>query len=260
MNEDTTPPDVRDRRRAPSRRGRAASRSRARRERSCGASRGCPFVHKWVAVMPDVHSGSGATVGSVVADARRDHPGRGRRRHRLRHDGGARRRSTASDLPDDLQAMRTRDRERPCRTAAPNGGARTTAARGATRPSASQTAWAELAAAATRRIVDEAPEARARRTTLDAPRHARHRQPLHRGLPRRARPRVVHAALRLARRRQPHRQLLHRAREEGHEARGSSTCPTRTSRTSPRAREHFDDYVAARRAGRRSYARDEPRS
>jgi tRNA-splicing ligase RtcB (3'-phosphate/5'-hydroxy nucleic acid ligase) len=26
-----------------------------------------PFIHKWVAVMPDVHSGIGATVGSVVA-------------------------------------------------------------------------------------------------------------------------------------------------------------------------------------------------
>ena len=26
-----------------------------------------PFIHKWVAVMPDVHSGIGATVGSVLA-------------------------------------------------------------------------------------------------------------------------------------------------------------------------------------------------
>src|SRR6476659_11034198 len=26
-----------------------------------------PFIHKWVAVMPDVHSGIGATVGSVIA-------------------------------------------------------------------------------------------------------------------------------------------------------------------------------------------------
>src|SRR6185437_14019367 len=28
-----------------------------------------PFVHKWVAVMPDAHQGMGATVGSVVATA-----------------------------------------------------------------------------------------------------------------------------------------------------------------------------------------------
>ncbi len=26
-----------------------------------------PFVYKWVAVMPDVHAGLGATVGSVIA-------------------------------------------------------------------------------------------------------------------------------------------------------------------------------------------------
>src|SRR4051812_32691943 len=25
-----------------------------------------PFIHKWVAVMPDVHLGKGATVGSVI--------------------------------------------------------------------------------------------------------------------------------------------------------------------------------------------------
>ena len=28
-----------------------------------------PFIHKWIAVMPDVHRGYGATVGSVVATA-----------------------------------------------------------------------------------------------------------------------------------------------------------------------------------------------
>ena len=25
-----------------------------------------PFIHKWVAVMPDVHLGKGATIGSVI--------------------------------------------------------------------------------------------------------------------------------------------------------------------------------------------------
>ena len=33
------------------------------------AMAGLPFIHKWVAVMPDVHRGFGATVGSVVATA-----------------------------------------------------------------------------------------------------------------------------------------------------------------------------------------------
>src|SRR6185295_3496490 len=29
-----------------------------------------PFVHKWVAVMPDVHAGLGATIGSVIASTK----------------------------------------------------------------------------------------------------------------------------------------------------------------------------------------------
>src|SRR4029079_15154774 len=29
-----------------------------------------PFIHKWVAVMPDVHAGIGATVGSLIASKR----------------------------------------------------------------------------------------------------------------------------------------------------------------------------------------------
>ncbi len=27
---------------------------------------GLPFIHKWIAVMPDVHLGKGATIGSVI--------------------------------------------------------------------------------------------------------------------------------------------------------------------------------------------------
>ena len=48
-----------------------------------------PFIYKWIAAMPDVHWGIGATVGSVIPTQRRDHPRRCWRRHRLRHDGGA---------------------------------------------------------------------------------------------------------------------------------------------------------------------------
>ena len=50
-------------------------------------------MFRHVAAMPDVHLGMGATVGSVIADARGDHPGGGRRRHRLRHERGRGRRS-----------------------------------------------------------------------------------------------------------------------------------------------------------------------
>ena len=48
-----------------------------------------PFVHSHLAVMPDVHVGMGATVGSVIATQGRDHSRGGRCRHRLRHDGRA---------------------------------------------------------------------------------------------------------------------------------------------------------------------------
>jgi tRNA-splicing ligase RtcB len=65
-----------------------------------------PFVHKWVAVMPDVHLGKGATVGSVIATRRAIIPAA------VGVDIGcgmiARRTSlVASDLPDNLRALRT---------------------------------------------------------------------------------------------------------------------------------------------------------
>jgi tRNA-splicing ligase RtcB len=45
-----------------------------------------PIVFKHIAAMPDVHFGIGATVGSVIPTLQGDHPGRGGRGHRLRHD------------------------------------------------------------------------------------------------------------------------------------------------------------------------------
>ena len=66
-----------------------------------------PFVHKWVAVMPDAHQGMGATVGSVIATSGAVVPaavgvdigcGMIATRTSLR----------ASDLPDDLKAIRSR--------------------------------------------------------------------------------------------------------------------------------------------------------
>ena len=37
---------------------------RARKQVSNAAS--LPFIHKWIALMPDVHCGIGATIGSVI--------------------------------------------------------------------------------------------------------------------------------------------------------------------------------------------------
>ena len=65
-----------------------------------------PFIHKWVAVMPDVHAGIGATVGSVVATKGAIIPAA------VGVDIGCgmmavRTSLTANDLPDDLRALRT---------------------------------------------------------------------------------------------------------------------------------------------------------
>src|SRR6187455_2123938 len=65
-----------------------------------------PFVYKWVAVMPDVHHGIGATVGSVIPTLGAIIPAA------VGVDIGCgmmavRTSLTASDLPDDLKPMRT---------------------------------------------------------------------------------------------------------------------------------------------------------
>ena len=88
-----------------------------------------PFVAPHVAVMPDVHLGKGATVGSVIPTARRDHPGRGRRRHRLRHDGGAHHADAPATCPTTWRKLRSASRRR-CRMAQrPRTASATTACR-----------------------------------------------------------------------------------------------------------------------------------
>lgn len=102
-----------------------------------------PFIHKWVAVMPDVHLGKGATVGSVIATKRAIVPAA------VGVDIGCgmiavRTTLTASDLPESLAGVRS-DIERTVphgRTA--NGGP---GDRGAWRhvPQEVAEAWARLA-------------------------------------------------------------------------------------------------------------------
>ncbi len=65
-----------------------------------------PFIHKWVAAMPDVHHGMGATVGSVIATRGAIIPAA------VGVDIGcgmiaARTSLTANDLPDDLAPLRS---------------------------------------------------------------------------------------------------------------------------------------------------------
>jgi tRNA-splicing ligase RtcB (3'-phosphate/5'-hydroxy nucleic acid ligase) len=102
-----------------------------------------PFIHKWVAVMPDAHQGMGATVGSVIATAGAVIPAA------VGVDIGcgmmaARTSLRASDLPDDLGGLRAAIEARVPHGRTDNGGKND---RGAWHdaPAAVSAAWAELA-------------------------------------------------------------------------------------------------------------------
>ena len=206
-----------------------------------------PIVFHHVAVMPDVHFGMGATVGSVVptegaiipaavgvdigcftgdtlvpllAGTTRSNRFAGGRAARLARAAAAwsrcRPNLPATQLPDSLKDLRFAIEK-----AVPHG--RTRERRQGRSRRVAQAAGddrARVEATLLRdyeTILDEASED-PRRQRRQSPRHARHRQSLHRGLSRRDRSRVVHAALGLARRRQSDRHVLHRAREARHEA------------------------------------------
>jgi tRNA-splicing ligase RtcB len=101
-----------------------------------------PFIHKWVAVMPDVHAGIGATVGSVIATKGAIIPAA------VGVDIGcgmiaARTSLRASDLPDDLRALRTAIEAAVPHGRTANGGPGDRGAWGDV-PSPVAQAWAEL--------------------------------------------------------------------------------------------------------------------
>ncbi|HKO49838.1 MAG TPA: RtcB family protein [Polyangiaceae bacterium] len=103
-----------------------------------------PFIHKWVAVMPDVHSGIGATVGSVVATRGAIIPAA------VGVDIGcgmiaARTTLRAADLPDDLRGLRGA-----IETAVPHG-------RTANGGPGDRGAWGDLPAAVVEGWADLAP-------------------------------------------------------------------------------------------------------
>jgi tRNA-splicing ligase RtcB len=103
-----------------------------------------PFIHKWVAVMPDVHAGIGATVGSVVATKGAIIPAA------VGVDIGCGMMAVetslrASDLPDNLSGLRAAIEAAVPHGRTDNGGPND---RGAwsTPPSAVDAAWTELLA------------------------------------------------------------------------------------------------------------------
>lgn len=101
-----------------------------------------PFIHKWVAVMPDVHAGIGATVGSVVATKGAIIPAA------VGVDIGcgmiaARTSLRAVDLPDSLRALRSAIEAAVPHGRTDNGGRNDRGAWG-NLPEAVTTAWNEL--------------------------------------------------------------------------------------------------------------------
>jgi tRNA-splicing ligase RtcB len=101
-----------------------------------------PFIHKWVAVMPDVHHGIGATVGSVVATQRAVIPAA------VGVDIGCGMMAVqtslrASQLPDQLAGLRSS-----IEAAVPHGrsdnGGRNDKGAWSQLPDATRQAWAEL--------------------------------------------------------------------------------------------------------------------
>src|SRR5688572_17782041 len=101
-----------------------------------------PFIHRHVAVMPDVHLGKGATVGSVIATKRAIIPAA------VGVDIGCgmmavRTSLRASTLPDDLHAVRSAIEAAVPHGRTDNGGPNDRGAWSAT-PAANAEAWATL--------------------------------------------------------------------------------------------------------------------
>ena len=164
---------------------------------------------------------------------RRDRAGGGRRGHRLRHDGGA---HLADLAPASRLAGVAAGFDRAGGAARPHrqgpGGARPRrlarpAAGGDPRLESLRARW-RLAGAGPEDDRRQTPEAGERHGAAP-PRHARHRQPLRGAVPGRGRPPLGDAALGLARHRQSHRHLVHRAGE----GRGGA-ARRRSARSRPR--------------------------
>ena len=210
---------------------------------SCATSRRCRSSISHVAVMPDVHFGIGATVGSVIPTKGAIIPA-----------------AVGVDIGCGMMAVRTTLTRR-----ASAGLARARCARRSSARAASATArggkhsddadcggdarGATAASTSGYDAIDRAsiPKRRAQAQSVAPARHARRRQPLHRGLPRRGGPRVGDAALGLARHRQPRSaRTSSRRAQEALRARARLPRAGQGPRLSSRkASRLFDDYVEA---------------
>ena len=221
------------------------ARSSRRRASSSSTSRRLPIVHHHVAAMPDVHLGIGATVGSVIPTQTGDHSGGGRRRHRLRHDGGAHFRSRRT-ISTRQSLKSVFDQITPRRAGRASASTRT-ATRARMRQSRSS---GDLSS-----ILDKHPGIEKRigsksnwahqLGTLGGGNHFIEVCLDEVG------PRVGDAAFGQPRHRQRHRHVFHRAGEEGCRSATSRSCRTATSPISRKARS-TSTTTSRRSAGRRT--------
>ena len=212
----------------------------------CRSSTSC------VAVMPDVHLGIGATVGSVIPTQGAIIPAA------VGVDIGCGMMAVRTTLraratcPTTCAPLRSGDRAAVPHGRTDNGGTQRPRRVGRRRPPRSPTAWARARRPATTRIVAKHPQARRRPTT------STHLGTLGTGnhfievcLDEADRVWVMlHAGSRGVGNRIG--TLLHRARQEGHARARRATCPTRTSRTSPEGTRALRRLRRGGRAGRRS--------
>ena len=193
-----------------------------------------PFIYPHLALMPDAHLGLGATVGSVIPTLGAIMPaavgvdiGCGMiavRTQFARADlagtdlGQLRRADRAGGAAVRRRARQPQDRRD--RRAARSRSWRTLAEKAELRPGRVRGALAQLQLG-----------------------HAGIRQPLHRGHRRRDGHGLAVPALRVAGRRQQDRPAPHQGRPAAARSSGGSSCPTRTSPTSSRARRSSTRYI-----------------
>ena len=166
-----------------------------------------PFVHSHLAVMPDVHVGKGATVGSVIATQGAIIPAA------VGVDIGCGMMAVqtslkASDLPESLAALRASHRARRAARRVEDAWPRRPRLLGNGAGCGARAV--ERIERTVRRHHGEAPEAQAE-GAAEAAGNAGWRQPLHRSLSRYRTDRMGDVALGFARHRQHDRPALHRA-------------------------------------------------
>ena len=186
-------------------------------------------------------------------DPQGDHPGRGGRGHRLRHDGLQDHADAPTTCPTTWGRCARRSSAR-CRTAARRAAA--TRAPGSKVPGSVDTAWAQLEPEFTE-LCRDYPKL-AKTNNIQHLGTLGYGQPLHRGLPRRGRTRSGSCCTRARAAWATSSARCSSSWRSRMRCATTSTCPTATWRTSRKAARYFGDYVRAV-GWAQKFARAQPR-